>query len=110
MAREFQISSKEVGVSANARSADVEQERPSRYDIGALDGTYFSHLPLATPSTEDDSYPIAQSSANFGAQHAADPFCMEAAFGHPGNSDFLNDQEWDISQNTLYGLFAPLPS
>ena len=28
----------------------------------------------------------------------------------PTLMNFLNTQEWDISQNTLYGLFAPTQS
>lgn len=108
MAREFHISSKEVGGTANTGSAGAQQEQPSRHDFGALDESYFPQLPLATSSIGQNSFPAAQYTNDFGVSSGADLFYTDAAFGPSGASDFLNDQEWDISQNTLYGLFAPL--
>lgn len=108
MAREFQISSKEVGGPANTRSADQQHEQPPRHDFGALDESYFPQLPLAMPNIGQSNFSTAQYSHDLGGQGGADLFYPQSAFGPPGASDFLNDQEWDISQNTLYGLFAPL--
>jgi hypothetical protein len=105
MAREFQISSKEVGGSVATGLAGSQQEQLSGHEFGALDESYFPQLPLITPSTGYDSFPAAQYAANLGVQDEANT--GEAALELPDVSDFLNDQEWDLSQNTLYGLFAP---
>lgn len=103
MAREFEISSKEMVSSGHTGHAGAQQGR-SVHELGVLDETYFPQLPLAMPNVGEDSHPMAQYSIDDGP----DTFPSVDIFGLPGGSDFLNDQEWDISQNTLYGLFAPL--
>lgn len=75
--------------------------------LGALDQSAFPQLPLKTPSIGQDNSPVAQQLADFGMQDGEYSVCLDAAFDLPGSSDFLNDQEWDLSQNTIYGLFAP---
>lgn len=96
MVREFQTSIKEG-------SAGHEQPHPP-----GLDESFF--FPLAmTPSAQVMTPSTTRSGGNYvpgeyiGVMEGFDP-----AFGtSPGLLDFLNDQEKDISQDALYGLFAP---
>lgn len=97
MVREFQTSIKEG-------SAGQEQPHPP-----GLDESFF--FPLAmTPSAQVMTPSTTRSNGNYIANEyiggVMDHF--EPAFGtSPGLLDFLNDQEKDISQDALYGLFAP---
>jgi hypothetical protein len=109
MAREFELSSKELGSSAVAGPARAQQEKLPRSELGTLDESCFPQLPLATQNLNQQPFADAQYLTDFAMQGGAGQFGTEAAFGLPGSSDFLNDQEWGISQNTLYGLFAPFP-
>ncbi|KAF7563936.1 hypothetical protein G7046_g221 [Stylonectria norvegica] len=97
MVREFQVSIKE------GRAADHEKPHPP-----GLDESFF--FPLAmTPSGQGMTSNMTRSNGNYmstdytGVMDQFDP-----TFGNsPGLLDFLNDQEKDISQDALYGLFAP---
>ncbi|KAJ8110810.1 hypothetical protein OPT61_g6438 [Boeremia exigua] len=94
MAREFQLSSKER-VPANT----------DQTDLYSLDESFFPQLPLGPLGSEHDMYT--------GTPYMHDGRTLDQAgpdFGPPGLMNFLNDQEWDLSQNTLYGLFAPTQS
>ena len=108
MAREFELSSKELS-SSTAGPANTQQEQLPRLDLGTLDGSYFPQLPLTAQNLDQQPFADSRYLTDFDMQSAAGQFGTEAAFGLPGSSDFLNDQEWNISQNTLYGLFAPFP-
>lgn len=97
MVREFQTSIKE----GNATG----QEQPH---ATGLDESFF--FPLAmTPSAPGMGQPTATTTGNYVPTDyipVMDHF--DPAFGNsPGLLDFLNDQEKDISQDALYGLFAP---
>lgn len=109
MGREFELSSKELGGSAVAGRASAQQEHLPRIEPGTLDGSYFPQLPLTTQNLGQQPFADTHYLTDFGMQNGAGQFGTETAFGLPGSSDFLNDQEWGISQNTLYGLFAPFP-
>lgn len=109
MAREFEISSKELSSSAVVGPASGQQEQLPRPELGTLDGSYFSQLPLSTPNLDQQPYSTTNYLADFDMQGGTDQFSTDAAYGLPGPSGFLNDQEWGISQNMLYGLFAPFP-
>jgi hypothetical protein len=109
MAREFELSSKELGGSVIAGPAYTQQEQLPRLELGTLDGSYFPQLPPKTQNLEQQPLPDAHYLTDFNIQTGAGQFGTEAGFGLPDSSDFLNDQEWGISQNTLYGLFAPFP-
>jgi hypothetical protein len=99
MVREFQTSIRESG------SAGPEQPQTG------LDESFFFPLAMAptttsivpNTSTPTGAYMSASSSDYIPNMDHFDPI-----LGHsPGLLDFLNDQEKDISQDTLYGLFAP---
>ena len=109
MAREFELSSKELGGSAVAGPARAQQEQLPGLELGTLDGSYFPQLPLTAQNLEQQPFADAHYLTDFNLQTGAGHFGPEAAYGLSGSSDFLNDQEWGISQNTLYGLFAPFP-
>lgn len=109
MAREFELSSKELGGSAVAGPARAQQEQLPRFELGTLDGSCFPQLPLTTQNLDQQPFADAQYLTDFAMQSGGGQFGTEAVFGLSGSSDFLNDQEWGISQNTLYGLFAPFP-
>lgn len=96
MAREFQLSAKE-------RSATM----PNQLDFSTLDESFFPQLPLASPGVDNDVYSAAQYLSEMNSQGHVDGFDTGNERMTPGLMNFLNDQEWDISQNTLYGLFAP---
>lgn len=101
MVQEFQLSVKERG--------PVRAQQP---DLSSLDESFFPRLPLAPPPPPIDSdvYSAAQYLQGMNSQYMVDPLDTGTDMATPGLLDFLNDQEWDISQNTLYGLFAPGPS
>lgn len=101
MVREFQVSIKEGSAAG--------QEQPVQ---AGLDESFF--------------FPLAMTPSNGGMTHAATrppgPYMptvtseyiggvmdhVDPVWGNsPGLLDFLNDQEKDISQDALYGLFAP---
>lgn len=107
MAREFEISSKELSSSAVTAPTNTQQE--PRLELGTLNGDCFPQLPLTTQNLDQQNVSNAPYFAGFDMQTELDPCGADAAFGMPASSDFLNDQEWGISQNTLYGLFAPFP-
>lgn len=105
MVREFQTSIKEGG------TAGQEQLQPA-----GLDESFF--FPLAmTPSATGAAAAITPSTTNTTQSGAGNYLTSEylgamdhfdPAFGtSPGLLDFLNDQEKDIQQDALYGLFAP---
>ncbi|KAH7071569.1 hypothetical protein BKA63DRAFT_518192 [Paraphoma chrysanthemicola] len=99
MAREFQLSSKE-------RQPDNTQQLA--YE--SLDESFFPQLPLASPDHHHELYTAAQYLHNLNAQSAIDTYGLEPDMAGTGYTNFLNDQEWDLSRNTLYGLFAPTQS
>ncbi|KAL2204656.1 hypothetical protein CC79DRAFT_1292772 [Sarocladium strictum] len=103
MAREFQLSAKERAPSMATEGLDF-----------TLDESFFPQLPLATPSVDNDVYSAAQylheMNGQQGGMGGGDGFETGTESMTPGLMNFLNDQEWDISQNTLYGLFAPTQS
>lgn len=109
MAREFELSSKELSGSAATAPANSQQEQVPRLELGLLDGNIFPQLPLTTQNLDQQNFPNAHYLAGFDMQTGPGQFGADTAFEMLGSSDFLNDQEWGISQNTLYGLFAPLP-
>lgn len=109
MAREFELSSKELGGSSAAGPARAQQEQMPGLELGTLDGSYFPQLPLTAQNLEQQPFADAHYLTDFNMQTGAGQFGPEAAYGLSGSSGFLNDQEWSISQNTLYGLFAPFP-
>lgn len=96
MVREFQTSIKEG-------SAGQEQPHPP-----GLDESFFFPLDMTpaqqvmTPSTTRSAGTYIPSEY-IGVMDHFDP----AFSTSPGLLDFLNDQEKDISQDALYGLFAP---
>lgn len=96
MAREFELSAKECGPSMT-----------NQLDFSTLDESFFPQLPLASPPVDNDVYSAAQYLHEMNAQNQVDSFDTGGENMTPGLMNFLNDQEWDISQNTLYGLFAP---
>lgn len=98
MVREFQVSIKEGGT--------VGQEQPPP---AGLDESFFFPLamtpsaPALTPGTTRSGGNYIPSEYMGGVIDHFDPH-----FGNsPGLLDFLNDQEKDIAQDALYGLFAP---
>ncbi|CAM1504837.1 Fc.00g024280.m01.CDS01 [Cosmosporella sp. VM-42] len=97
MVREFQVSIKEG-------NPGQEQPHPP-----GLDQSFF--FPLAmTPSGQEMTPSTNRSTGTYMPSEyiggVMDHF--EPTFGtSPGLLDFLNDQEKDISQDALYGLFAP---
>jgi hypothetical protein len=99
MAREFQLSAKERG-----------PMNSQNLDFSTLDESFFPQLPLATPSTNGDVYPHSQYMHDVNTQQSFDQLGMMNDAGDSGLMNFLNDQEWNLSQNTLYGLFAPTQS
>lgn len=100
MAREFEISSKERG--------PVAHEQP---DFGILDESLFPQLPHNTAPIDTEMYSAAQYLYDMNSeQNIVDPLQTSANMVVSGLTNFMNDQEWDISQNTLYGLFAPTQS
>lgn len=107
MARDFELSSIELGGTAVTGPACAHQEHLPRLELGTLDGSYFPQLPLTTQNLDQQPFTDAHYLTDFDMQNGSGQFGTETAFGLPGSSGFLNDQEWGISQNTLYGLFAP---
>lgn len=99
MAREFQLSSKERRV-----------ENSHEPIFHNLDESFFPQLPLASPQNDRELYTAAQYLHDLSSHNAIDPLCTDTEMVAPGLMSFLNDQEWDLSQNTLYGLFAPSQS
>lgn len=99
MAREFQLSSRERGA--------VNTQEPG---FDNLDESFFPQLPLASPQNDRELYTAAQYLHDLSSQNAIDPLGTDTEMVAPGLMSFLNDQEWDLSQNTLYGLFAPSQS
>jgi hypothetical protein len=104
MAREFQLSVQECGSAINPQP-----------DMGSLDRSFFPELALGNVEMDQSFYMIDQYPGDRSAQPLQDhsAHTMMDHFGRvndmatsPG-MNFLNDQEWHLSQNTLYGLFAP---
>lgn len=97
MVREFQTSIKE----GNATGQE-------QLHAAGLDESFF--FPLAmTPSAQGMAQPTTSSTGNYvPTDYISVIDHFDPAFGNsPGLLDFLNDQEKDISQDALYGLFAP---
>lgn len=109
MAREFELSTKELCNSAVAGPARAQQEQFPRFELGTLDASSFPQLPLTTQNLDQQPFTDAQYLTDFAMQSGAGQFGTDIGFGLSGSSDFLNDQEWGISHNTLYGLFVPFP-
>ena len=99
MAREFQISAKEQGA-AGFPSQDESQ-------AGYLDENFFPQLPLGLDNMDGSAYSGAPFPQPSPGHQMVDPLGSDMDTISPGLMNFLNDQEWNISQNTLYGLFAP---
>jgi hypothetical protein len=103
MVREFQTSIKESG------STGTEQPQPA-----GLDESFFFPLAMApaasaiAPNNTNTSTPTGAYVSATASDYIPHMDHFDPAFGHsPGLLDFLNDQEKDISQDALYGLFAP---
>ncbi|KAL2067205.1 hypothetical protein VTL71DRAFT_1629 [Oculimacula yallundae] len=97
MAREFEISTKERGMMAT-----------QQLQFGTLDETLFPQLPQDRPSLDNEVYSSTQYLYDMNPQHdVMDSLQSSQNFVPPDLMNFINDQERDISQNTLYGLFAP---
>ncbi|KAI5459118.1 fungal-specific transcription factor domain-containing protein [Mariannaea sp. PMI_226] len=105
MVREFQVSIKE------GSAAGQEQPHPA-----GLDESFFFPLtmtPSAPPPPGLAPAPAPHPAAPY--MHTVSPDYVSGVIDHvdpvwgtsPGLLDFLNDQEKDISQDALYGLFAP---
>lgn len=98
MVREFQTTLKE------SSSAGPEQGPPP----AGLDESFF--FPLAMTPSAPGLAPTTTASTGTYVPSDYIPHMdhFDPAFGtSPGLLDFLNDQEKDISQDALYGLFAP---
>ncbi|KAF5554191.1 hypothetical protein FNAPI_6526 [Fusarium napiforme] len=103
MVREFQTSIKESGTTG------TEQPQPA-----GLDESFFFPLAMApaasaiAPNNTNTSTPTGAYVSATASDYIPHMDHFDPAFGHsPGLLDFLNDQEKDISQDALYGLFAP---
>lgn len=104
MAREFQLSVQECSSTTHPQP-----------DLGTLDRSFFPQLALGNLDGEQslymmDHYPgdgNPQQLQDRGAQMQMDHCGRVNDTMTPGMMNFLNDQEWHLSQNTLYGLFAP---
>ncbi|PTD01697.1 Nitrogen assimilation transcription factor nit-4 [Fusarium culmorum] len=100
MVREFQTSIKESG------STGTEQPHPA-----GLDESFFFPLAMAPSSNTiapNTSTPTGAYMSASASDYIPNMDHFDPTFGHsPGLLDFLNDQEKDISQDALYGLFAP---
>lgn len=104
MLHEFQLSVKEQS-SKNAQQPELL----------SLDQSFFPQLPL----TGKDAAPAAPSLSQQGWMASytqmqpsivgSDGMELGSDLPTPGTLDFMfmNDQEWNMSQNSLYGLFAP---
>jgi hypothetical protein len=99
MAREFQISAKEQG----ATGFPSQDETQASY----LDENFFPQLPLGLEKTSGTVYSGNSYTQQSPGQGMVDSLGSEIDTVSPSLMNFLNDQEWNISQNTLYGLFAP---
>ncbi|OAL46299.1 hypothetical protein IQ07DRAFT_546298 [Pyrenochaeta sp. DS3sAY3a] len=98
MAREFQLSSKERAPANTAQS-----------DFSSLDESFFPQLPLGPLDVDRGIYSEPTYVDNMSVHNHMDPY-NTGDMPAPRLMNFLNDQEWDLSQNTLYGLFAPTQS
>lgn len=96
MAREFQLSVRE-------RRAEKE----ASIDFGTLDESFFPQLPLVSPYPDPEMYSAAQYLQGMNTHGRMESVAGREEVVTPGLMNFLSDQEFDLSQNTLFGLFAP---
>lgn len=99
MAHEFQVSMVDVGATGR------EQELQYNLEEGL-----FSSLPVSKPlDPNPDTSGLGSISNKVSPDYLSFTDRLDPCFGASpsGLLDFLNDQEQDISHDTLYGLFAP---
>lgn len=84
---------------------DREFRNAQNAQFAGLDKSFFPQLPLTEAAGGEEDTSMLQGATP--QQPLWDMLGGDYDPSSPGLLEFLNDQEWDIGQNTLYGLFAP---